>query len=272
MANHTKAIRCRLSLWLCSGLLLTSVGCGWHHGRYGGDTLFGNFNRPIAGTPPIWTGGDSGTSPANDGGVRLGMASPDVPSSRAAYTSGSLIMPTYQGHLGIGGFFQGGSSGTSNEKLPAPTPSSGGGVMLPKAIGWSIAGAQIQKSPVEISTNLYIPGQAAPLSGSTMATAFNNSPVGPFRGSAIDANEIQPKLLSLHERLKHADQVKNIEDGQSLLKTCGAKSMAINEEVTGDWKFSCILGDGSESRRYEARRPTALESVQAVLLQLQAEK
>src|SRR5580658_1365625 len=114
MANQFTKTSRRLVVWTMSALLLTTVGCAFPDGRYGGDPMCGNFNRPIAPTPPVWGGGDPGHSPAYDGGAHLGQPSPDVLANPTLTKSDKgFIVPTYSGTLGIGGFFRfGGSSAT----------------------------------------------------------------------------------------------------------------------------------------------------------------
>ncbi len=119
---HSTAGR-RIGLWTFSTLMLTSVGCGFPHGRYGSDPLFGSFNRPIAATPPIYTGGDPGLTPAYDGGARMGLPSPDVPAKASPVLEKMFIMPTFNGSMGLNKVFGGNSNGIERvgaTSAPAP--------------------------------------------------------------------------------------------------------------------------------------------------------
>ena len=74
-------------------LVLGAAGCAFPQGSTQGDPLLGNFNRPFVATPPPERGGLGADSPAYDGGARIGLSSPDVPSA-VENSSGFLSLPT----------------------------------------------------------------------------------------------------------------------------------------------------------------------------------
>ena len=91
MANRLLTLR-RIFLGSSALLVLGTVGCAFPHGSTSGDPLLGNFNRPLVPTPPPERGGLGLDSPAYDAGARIGMTSPDIPSS-IENSSGFMTLP-----------------------------------------------------------------------------------------------------------------------------------------------------------------------------------
>ena len=59
-----------------------------------------------------------------------------------------------------------------------------------------------------------------------------------------------------------------MDEAQAILQTCGAKSMAMEPQPTGEWRFICTMSDGADLRRYEAKGAEPIEAVRAVLWQV----
>lgn len=255
--------RRHLSLVVLSALLLSAVGCGFPHDRYMSDPLLGQFNRPIAMTPPIWTGGDPGVSPAWDAGSRMGLPSPDVPAASNANLKRMFIMPTFSGSLGLGSFLRGdmASANTTNSlssSAPAPrrpmTVAAAGASFLPSTpVQTMPAVAAAPMTPASVMPR--------PLDSHTLLTS----------GSAFEANVPSPKVVQA-VFVKDPRAVATVEEGQSILQTCGARSMAMEPQPTGDWRFICTIGDGPDQRRYEALHGDQIEAVRAVMWQVKNER
>ena len=278
MMNPNSIVRQRIRFCLVAGLLISSVGCGWTHGRYQSDPMLGNFNRPIAATPPIFTGGDPGVSPAYDTGVRLGLASPDVPSPQKNTDEHFFILPTYQGGLGIGNMFRGGggSSGSPGRiNTPAPTGGSGGGALFNRSstVPGGV-GARLPLLDTETDrSSTFVAGMVTPLPGSAVAAGRPRDVNAVLtNGSSIAADMPKPKSDPVKEALSNPQRIATIEEAHSLLTTCGAKTQALEQAPTGEWRFVCTMGDGSEYRRYEAKHKEPIEAVRAVLVQVHSEK
>ena len=82
----------RCGLGGIGALLLSTVGCAFPHGSTQGDPLLGNFHRPIVATPSPERGGLGFESPAYDGGARIGLGSPDIPTA-VENSSGFMSLP-----------------------------------------------------------------------------------------------------------------------------------------------------------------------------------
>ena len=257
MTNPFAKVGRRLGLSVASGLLLLSVGCGWTHGRYASDPMLGNFNRPIAATPPIFTGGDPGTSPAYDGGARLGLASPDVPQTQKTNEEHIFIMPTYQGGLGLGGALRGsgssnGSGGASGRySTPLPTGGNGGGALFNRLNTQANIGARLPSlEPESERTAMFVPGMVTPLSGSAVASGRPRDVHSVLtNGSSLAADIPKAKADPVKDALANPQQVATIEQAHTLLTTCGAKTQALDQVPTGEWRFVCTMGDGSDYRQ-----------------------
>lgn len=268
MANqHSKTGR-RIGLFLTSGLLLAAVGCGFPHGRYGGDPMLGNFNRPIAQTPPIWTGADSGASPATDGGARMGLPSPDVPIRSQPALERMFIVPTYGGTLGLSKLFGGDSGGGSQRTSGSETPA-------PAATG-------LRSSPGTMGAHL-LPGasrvtERGPIAPNAVASADSVTPRAHdahsqfSRGSSIETILPPPQPVSPIVAMKDPLQVLTAQEGQTILTLCGAKGQLMEQQPTGEWIYICTIGNGGDLRRYEAKSADQLEAVRAVMWQVKKDQ
>lgn len=278
MANqHSRTgWRKRTGLCLSSALLLASLGCGMQHGKYQGDPMLGNFNRPIAPTPPIWTGGDPGFTPAYDGGAHIGLPSPDVPARSNSLLERMFIVPTYSGSLGIGGAFGGaGAGGAGNERVVPSGP--------PQPTGGPPQSSNRRKNSSGFIGARLLPGgdEAAKQTVASAPVPTNNQSVTPrslgasnllTSGSALEPISLPVKPISPIELMKDPKTIASVEEGQTVLTTCGAKSQRLEQEPTGEWRFICTLGQGEELRRYEAKSTAQIEAVRAVLIQIKKEQ
>ena len=68
--------------------------------------------------------------------------------------------------------------------------------------------------------------------------------------------------------MKDPRTVFSVDEGQSILQVCGAKSMMMEPQPTGEWRFSCVINDGSALNRFEAKGSEPIEAVRAVLWQV----
>lgn len=252
---------------LLSGMLFTAVGCGFPHDRYASDAMFGSFNRPIAPTPPIFLGGDPGTSPGYDGGARLGLPSPDVSARSSPSLERMFIAPTFSGSIGFGSIFRGGSSG-GIERV------SGGSDVARRATSGGF-GAKLIPAPHAA------PERSVAAAAPAIQTA-NASSVKPrvvdthsmiTSGASLEAVSLTPpvKPLSPIDTMKDPRMVVTIEEANIILATCGARALSMDQQPTGEWRYTCVMGAGQEARKYEARHGEQLEAVRAVMYQVKTD-
>lgn len=269
MANQYKKFGKRLGVWTASAFLLATVGCAFPQGRYAGDPMLGNFNRPIAATPPVWNGGDPGQSPAYDGGAKLGQSSPDVPTNNKDTGKEKVfIVPTYEGRLGVGKLFGGGGSGGSvSEKSDSPGSSTNRRTT-------SSFGAHLPvPNDGTASRSSFVAGGAGVL---PTVNLVNNRPYGGNQiatsGANIQMAGFAPPAVTATDAMKNPARVVSVEEGQSLLSLCGAKSQRMEQDPTGEWRFTCTLNNGSDNRFYEAKNADQVEAIRAVMVQMQKER
>ncbi|MCE9534614.1 MAG: hypothetical protein K8T89_26365 [Planctomycetes bacterium] len=255
-------VRKRISPWLMAGLLFTSVGCGFPHDRYASDAMLGSFNRPIAPTPPIFTGGDPGISPAGDGGVRLGLPSPDVSARSNPTLERMFIMPTYSGSISLNLFKSNSVGGTGGGE------STGAGHRSANVS----AGARLIAPPAAVAERPAAPAQNAVASANAVTPRPYDSHSILTSGAAIAPVLGTPKPLSPLDSMKDPRAILSVEEGQSVLQSCGAKAIMLNQQPTGEWSYSCQMGSGIDARRYESRAGDQLEAVRAVLYQVKNDR
>jgi hypothetical protein len=279
MANQLNPIggRKRIGRWTLATLLLTGFGCGFPHDRYGSDPLLGNFNRPIAPTPPIYTGGDPGLSPAYDGGARVGLPSPDVPARSNAILDRMFVVPTYSGNLGLGNAIYGtpsgptpGSGGFPQSKAPSTSPGGTNSPLSPNLTRPYSTGAQLMSTPSPtMEGNKFLPGIVATPNSVTPRELDSNTML--TSGAMIAPTVLIPKPMSMRSSMRDPRTVATVEEGQSILQVCGAKSMVMESQPTGEWRFVCTVSDGGQAKNYEARSTDQIEAVRAVMWQLKNE-
>ncbi len=280
--------------WLLPVLLLTSVGCGFPHDRYQSDPLLGMFLRPIAATPPIWTGGDPGVSPAYDGGARMGLPSPDVPASSNFLLDRMFLVPTFSGSGSSGSQFRSPGGGTGdvpsdNKPVRKINPVSAGAHMMPTgpertpigvfsaSVPLAPAAPRSVVSPVSAIAPASPAPAPAPVPATPPAPGPSASTVTPrpldthtilTSGSSMEAAIPPTKPLSPSAAMKDPRSVYSVDEAQNILQACGAKSMMMEPQPTGDWRFICTINDGADLRRYEAKAVEPIEAVRQVLWQV----
>jgi hypothetical protein len=259
MVKQYTKIGKRLVVWTASAILLAVVGCAFPEGRYGGDPMLGNFNRPIAATPPVWAGGDPGHTPAYDGAVHLGLPSPDVPSqSSSAGRDKIFIVPTYGGSLGL---FRGTTASTEKggeTQTAGAKTASGVGARLPSddAKGKGVFVAGTYSAPTSANGVSFRPSLGVQLAS----------------GASIEPNAPKSKMFVPVDLTKSPAHVNSIEEGRALLTTCGATFQKLEQEPTGEWRFTCAIGPADDVRRYEAKSNDQLQAMRAVMFQIQNDR
>jgi hypothetical protein len=295
MANqHTNVGR-----WAATTFLLATVGCAFPHGQYGGDPMCGTFNRPIAPTPPVWGGGDPGHSPAYDAGVHLGIppdgapslgsSSSPTPVSTAMNKEKIFIVPTFSGGIGL---FRGGSSGSRGNIGGGGGGGGGGGAGTSSgnapAVGAEMGSSHDSASTAKVQKTKAVAGGARLPSDSTSADtalvatndAKTNANSVSFRtngamltsGANIEPYAPKKKPYKPLDLTKDPSSIASVEEGQALLRTCGAKFQRLEQLPTGEWSFLCSMGPDENNRRYEAKNTDQLDAIRAVMFQIQNDK
>jgi hypothetical protein len=253
-----------------SAALTLAAGCGFPHDRYASDPLLGSFNRPIAPTPPIWTGGDPGFSPAHDAGAHIGLPSPDVPARSNPGLERMFIVPTYQGTLGMGRLFNGGTKASTDsggiQRVTSPTTPSAPIAPQRRAGAALFSAQELPDAPAT-----YLPSSADPHASTVTARQIDLHTLV-TSGSSIVPSGPMAVPVSPIAAIKDPREIATVQEGQSILQTCGAKQQVMEQQPTGEWRFICTIGSGDELRRYEAKSGDQLEAVRAVMIQLKKEQ
>ena len=245
MGNRLRHLR-QAGLAAAGTLVLGAAGCALPNGATGGDPILGNFNRPIAPTPPPERGGLGLDSPAYDAGARIGLTSPDVPTP-VENSGGGMSLPA----LTSPSLFSGARipfGGAADEPFMAQKPAATG-ARLP---AYSDA-----------------PTPRLPLFGRTNTDALAAPPREPSYGvpGGLAFTPPEPKSPVRpvgFETLKDPAKVKSMEDGQSLLQAAGAREQKMEQLSGGDWSFGCTVG----AKAYEARGKEPLEALREILDQI----
>lgn len=260
MATPSRFVRyCLASCALGSAAL---AGCAMPHGSTGGDPVLGNFNRPISPTPMPYSGQGGYGSPAYDGGARLGQASPDVPMPNpydggpSAKTSWNMPAPNVPPNVDLAG-------GTRKEAKPhwsyrlfnttyTKPPTDGAKMMGTEE--------QIQHAPLKPSYDAFP-------AGSQSAARPIGAVTNLLNGSSIPM-EVQSTSLKMVPESRDAGKVSSLEEGQLVLTSFGMRWQELKQADNGDWLYSCVVAAdpaGTSFRRFDARHPSALEAVRAVV-------
>ncbi|QVL31421.1 hypothetical protein KIH39_21630 [Telmatocola sphagniphila] len=266
-------LRLRSVLSIAGFSLLTVSGCAFPHGNNGGDPALGNWNRPIAPTPPPWTGGMGGGSPAYDAGARVGVPSPDVPSpttllnanspaSRTSWNMPSPITPANTDYAVANTDKQKSWTDRLFHPTPHKTPPSEG----PKLQ----ASEQLQPLPA-------IPTSAAK-DGFPAGSSIVLRPQAPING-IVAGSALPPELHNSTLRLVapqgESAKIQSVEEGQMILVGYGLKWQTLQQVENGDWQYSCVVAadlNGTNYRRYDARHPSAVEAVRAIVDQARKDR
>jgi hypothetical protein len=253
MGNRLQLLR-RGGLAAATGLVLGAGGCALPNGTTGGDPLLGNFNRPIAPTPPPERGGLGLDSPAYDGGARIGLAAPDVPTPIENAGGIGMTLPQLTSPGLLGGRIPLG--GGSDEPFVASKPMGPAGARLPTTSDGS--GPRLSMSPALGRTST--DGLVSRPKEATYTVASGPADLPPAAGTQI-------RLVS-YEALKDPAKVRTMEEGQAILEAAGARGMKTEQLSGGDWSFGCTLG----SKGFEAHGRDPLEALKVVLVQVQKDR
>ena len=90
--------------------------------------------------------------------------------------------------------------------------------------------------------------------------------------AAIEPAVTVPKPLTPLAGMKDPRSVISVEEGQAILQTCGARSMTMESQPTGEWRFICTMNEGGDNRRYEAQSGEQIDAVRAVMWQVKNER
>ena len=188
-----------------------------------------------------------------------------------------FILPTYQGGMGMGNLFRGvngggNKSGGSSGRFTTPVPTINGGMLFNRSA--SIGGARLPAIESDsTSTAMFVPGMVSPLPGNVAAAAPpRDMHAAIINGSSIEPVMPKPWLDPTQQALKNPQDVTTIDDAHAVLTTCGAKTQALEQSPTGEWRFICTMGEGNDCRRYEAKHREPIEAVRAVMMQVSSEK
>lgn len=254
MANLLHTLRRRSPVAL-GALLLGTVGCAFPHGTTQGDPILGNFNRPIVATPMPERGGMGLDTPAYDGGARIGVSAPDIPTA-VENTSGFMSLPQLTSPNLVSGArlpFGTDENLASNRR----TPQLGARLMMPN---------QGPNRVPMVPTNYLVPPQAGPQTVAARAPSpvtliTSGSAIAPVGG---ESEVKQAKYQSPRELVR----VQTVEEGQSLLQNIGVKWQRMEQVEGGDWVFSCTVG----TKQYESRAADKVQAIRAVVETIQNEK
>jgi hypothetical protein len=240
----------RRAMFAAGTILLGTVGCAFPHGSTGGDPVLGNFNRPLVPTPPPERGGLGLDSPAYDGGARIGVTAPDIPTP-VENSGGLQTLPTLTGS----GVF------TSMRAPFSPDDSTltrriigAGGARLP-----SPADAGMRLPPVPSyarSTNDLIAQPRDPLPSITSAAAF--TPVDPT----------SPIRLATHTAPSDPSKLKTMEEAQAHLQNLGVRNQRTEQLSNGEWLFACTF----DSKAVEARGRDQFEAMKKAAEQIRGDR
>lgn len=241
----------RRAMLAAGTILLGTVGCAFPHGATGGDPILGNFNRPIVPTPPPERGGLGLDSPAYDGGARIGVTAPDIPTP-VDNSGGLQTLPS----IAPGTLFTNMRTpfGSADDSTLVRRPMGAGGARLPSPAD---AGMRLPAVPSYAKTGSDLIAQPRdPLPPFTSAAAF--TPVEP--GSPIrPVSHIAPSDPS---------KLKTMEEAQAHLQNMGARAQRTEQMSNGEWLFACTI----DSRVFEARGRDQFEAMKKAAEQIRRDR
>jgi hypothetical protein len=245
MANRLQHLR-RLAL-AAGAFVLGTTGCALPNGVSGGDPILGNFNRPIAPTPPPERGGLGLDSPAYDAGARIGVKAPDIPAP-AENTSGGMSLPQLTSPSLLSGARLPVAGGTDEPYIAErPTGPAGARLLMPQDV------------PNRCRPEL---GQTNPEAMTGRIRESQNSVPG---GLGFVLPEPAPVRPAGCETLNDPAKIKTMEDAQVLFRAAGASGQKVEQLAGGEWVFDCTVG----IKTYQACGSSPLEAMKFVLEQIQ---
>jgi hypothetical protein len=228
----------RRAMLTAGTILLGTVGCAFPHGATGGDPVLGNFNRPIVPTPPPERGGLGLDSPAYDGGARIGVTAPDIPTP-VENSGGLQTLPNV-------------TSGSLFTGIRTPFGSPDDSVLTRRIIG---AGGARLPSPADAGMRLPPVPSYARSSSDLIA-----QPRDPSITSAASFTPVEPASpIRLVSNVAPSDpsKLKSLEDAQAHLQNLGARGQRTEQLSNGEWLFVCTV----DSRLFEARGRDQFEAM-----------
>jgi hypothetical protein len=249
MANRLQHLR-RISLAAAGALVLGVSGCAFPNGVTGGDPILGNFNRPIAPTPPPERGGLGLDSPAYDAGARIGVKAPDIPAP-VENTSGGMSLPQLASPSPISGARLPAAGGADEPYVAqCPTGPAGARLPMPRDVPNPRPPALRQTSPDAVTGR------------------FRESENSVPGGLTFVLPEPAPVQPAGHETLNGPAKVKAIEDAQAPFQVVGASGQKVEQLAGGEWVFECTVG----IKTYEACGSSPLEAMRFVQEQIQRDR
>jgi hypothetical protein len=221
-------------------ILLGTVGCAFPHGATGGDPVLGNFNRPLVPTPPPERGGLGLDSPAYDGGARIGVTAPDIPTP-VDNSGGLQTLPSITG-------------GTLFTGIRTPFGSPDDSALTRRIIG--AGGARLQ-SPSDAGMRLPPVPSYARSSSDLIAQPRDSQPSITSAAAFTPVEPASPIRVASHVGPIDPSKLTTLEDAQAHLQTLGARSQRTEQLSNGEWLFVCTV----DSRVFEARGRDQLEAM-----------
>jgi hypothetical protein len=266
-----------------SVVLAGAIGCGTGKSyTHDGDPLLGNFNRPIAATPPP-TGADIGN--VWDGGPGIYPA-PAIGNNQTPYIPGQLAplpgvtQPTggstttsLPGSSNTNAAMAGGPRGAKATITEYLSPDENTQASIPTRVGASIPlGNRFDQAAVQIQQSPTPPSEPLPPSADPNAVQIRQPrAIATSRGSAI-----VPEGGPLPLPNPNAPQtVRSLEEGQQVLNSHGIKWQRLERIESGDWQFTCAVSsnpNGTSAKQYSARHPDQLQAMQQVIEQVQRDR
>jgi hypothetical protein len=241
----------RRAMLAAGTILLGTVGCAFPHGATGGDPVLGNFNRPLVPTPPPERGGLGLDSPAYDGGARIGVTAPDIPTP-VENTPGIQTLPNITG-------------GTLFTSIRTPFGSADDSTLIRRPIG---AGGARLPNPADAAMRL--PPVPSYTKSSSDLIAQPRDPLPSFT-SAAAFTPVEPALpirLVSHIAPSDPSKLTSMEEAQAHLQNLGARSQRTEQLSNGEWLFACTI----DSKVFEARGRDQFEAMKKAAEQIRADR
>lgn len=226
-------------------ILPLSVGCAFPHGSTQGDPLLGNFHRPIVRTPPPERGGIGLDTPAYDGGARIGVGVPEIPTA-VENSNGFMTLP----NLTFPNLFSAGNPYHSPDDVY--TRNKPAGASLPTTVEGTRLNTLTKLPAMPMGNDGVVARPRGQVSSITSGASIEPS---------LPSNDVK---LVKYETPAETVRIFTVEEGQNLLTSMGARSQRLEQSENGDWVFSCANG----VKYYEGRSRDRLDAVRNVVEQI----